>query len=60
MQYTQPPQAEPVVVCMGRALVAFEHSGGNVIWHFVAEAAIRSLTSLVADGRLSGSEHGVP
>jgi hypothetical protein len=28
---------------MGRALVAFDHGGGAVLWHFVAEAAIQRL-----------------
>jgi hypothetical protein len=34
---------EPVVVCMGRALVAFDQTNGSVFWHFVAEAAIQRL-----------------
>jgi hypothetical protein len=42
MNYAQ-PRAEPVVVCMGRALVAFDHGSGQVVWHFVAEAAIQRL-----------------
>jgi len=43
MTSPQPPAAEPVVVCMGRALVAFDHATGAVAWHFVAEAAIQRL-----------------
>jgi outer membrane protein assembly factor BamB len=35
--------AEPVVVCMGRALVAFDRATGTVLWNFVAEAAIQRL-----------------
>lgn len=37
------PQQEPVVVCMGRALVAFDREGGAIRWHFVAEAAIQRI-----------------
>jgi outer membrane protein assembly factor BamB len=49
MNYPQSPQAprgqaaEPVVVCMGRALVAFDQATGSVVWHFVADAAIQRL-----------------
>lgn len=50
MNYPQTPAqaptgqpAEPVVVCMGRALVAFDRVSGTVLWHFVAEAAIQRL-----------------
>ncbi len=48
MNYPPPaPQAqafaEPVVVCMGRALVAFDHASGAIRWHFVAEAAIQRM-----------------
>lgn len=49
MNVPQSPQAltgapaEPVVVCMGRALVAFDQATGAVVWHFVAEAAIQRL-----------------
>lgn len=35
--------SEPVVVCMGRGLVAFDQATGAVVWHFVAEAAIQRL-----------------
>ena len=35
--------AEPVVVCMGRALVAFDRASGTVLWNFVAEAAVQRL-----------------
>jgi hypothetical protein len=37
------PAGEPVVVCMGRALVGFDHATGAVVWHFVAEAAIQRI-----------------
>src|SRR6188472_3610084 len=43
MHYPPPGATEPVVVCMGRALVAFDHGTGAVIWHFVADAAIQRL-----------------
>jgi outer membrane protein assembly factor BamB len=42
MNHPQAPQGEPVVVCMGRTLVAFDPSG-VVRWHFVAEASIQRL-----------------
>jgi hypothetical protein len=56
MNYTHPPKAEPVVVCMGRALVAFEHSGGAVLWHFVAEAAIQRIFRVGSRVLLSSGE----
>jgi hypothetical protein len=37
------PSSEPVVVCMGRALVAFDHGSGTIRWHFVAEATIERI-----------------
>lgn len=37
------PQQEPVVICMGRALVAFDQTNGTVFWNFVAEAAIQRI-----------------
>ncbi len=37
------PGSEPVVICMGRALVAFDQSSGVVHWHYVAEAAIQRI-----------------
>lgn len=49
MNYPQrsnpPPQltGEPVVTCMGRTLVAFDHATGTIAWHFVAEAAIQRI-----------------
>jgi outer membrane protein assembly factor BamB len=43
MNYQPSPPVEPVVVCMGRALVAFDHASGGVVWNFVAEAAIERL-----------------
>lgn len=30
-------------MCMGRALVAIAQEGGNVLWHFVAEAPIQRI-----------------
>lgn len=40
----QPPGSpEPVVICMGRALVAFDMASGAVAWSFVAEATIQRL-----------------
>jgi hypothetical protein len=40
----QPPSAgEPIVVCMGRALVAFDQPSGTVRWHFIAESTIERL-----------------
>lgn len=45
-QTGQQPQSsgqEPVIVCMGRALVAFDREGGAIRWHFVAEAAIQRI-----------------
>lgn len=55
LQAPQPPPAqgqpnEPVVVCMGRLLVAFDRATGAVVWHFVAEAAIQRLFRV--EGRL--------
>jgi len=35
--------SEPVVVCMGRALVAFDGQEGTIAWSFVAEAPIQRL-----------------
>lgn len=43
MNYPQQSTAEPVVVCMGRALVAFDAQTGAPRWHFVAEASIMRL-----------------
>ena len=43
IQQPQGQAGEPVVVCMGRALVAFDHGSGAVLWHFVAEAAIQRI-----------------
>ncbi|MBX3229139.1 MAG: hypothetical protein KIT84_02300 [Labilithrix sp.] len=39
----QQQQQEPVITCMGRALVAFDRDTGAVRWHFVAESAIQRL-----------------
>lgn len=39
----QPQNQEPVIVCMGRALVAFDRDSGAVRWHFVTEAAIQRI-----------------
>jgi hypothetical protein len=35
--------AEPVVICMGRALVAFDNGSGAIAWSVVADAAIQRL-----------------
>ncbi len=35
--------AEPIVVCMGRLLVAFDQPSGAVRWRFVADATIERL-----------------
>jgi hypothetical protein len=35
--------AEPVVVCMGRVLLAFDQPSGAVKWSFVAESSIQRL-----------------
>jgi len=40
---TPPSAQEPVVTCMGRALIAFERESGVVRWHFVAEAPIQRI-----------------
>ncbi|HEY8078686.1 MAG TPA: PQQ-binding-like beta-propeller repeat protein [Labilithrix sp.] len=40
----QPPSAaEPIVVCMGRLLVAFDGASGAVRWNFVTDATIERL-----------------
>jgi len=38
-----PGPPEPVVVCMGRLLVAFDIASGAVAWSFTAEATIQRL-----------------
>lgn len=38
-----PGPREPVVVCMGRALVGFDNGSGAIAWSFVAEAPIQRL-----------------
>jgi len=38
-----PGSPEPVVICMGRALVAFDIGSGAIVWSFVAEATIQRL-----------------
>src|SRR5690349_17807115 len=35
--------AEPVVICMGRALVAFDNASGAIVWSYVADAAVQRL-----------------
>jgi outer membrane protein assembly factor BamB len=37
------PGGEPVLVCMGRALVAFDHGTGMVRWSYQAEATVQRL-----------------
>lgn len=38
-----PGPVEPVIVCMGRALVAFEQATGTIAWSLVAEASVERL-----------------
>ncbi|MBL8612943.1 MAG: PQQ-binding-like beta-propeller repeat protein [Myxococcales bacterium] len=40
MNYPPQSPSEPVVVCMGRALVAFDPQTGAPRWHYVADSAI--------------------
>lgn len=43
MNHPQGPAASPVIVCMGRALVAFDAATGAVLWNHVATATILRL-----------------
>jgi outer membrane protein assembly factor BamB len=43
MNYPQQPPGEPVVVCMGRLLVAFDQGSGTIAWSFTAESSIQRL-----------------